>query len=283
MSNFGAEVETKSNLLATNLELVSIDNCKFPIYGRRDAYRLFLQLVESSDPALAAELKNGTSLQPFTVGNLQSPAGEIQRGTFSISAGQICYLRFTALNETVTQVLLNLEKNLPETVWFGEHLFEVKELDSSNNIQNRTGQSSYQAILERNFFNLDEPTPSRLRLGFLTPTGFKTEGLDLPLPVPKLLFGSLLQRWNSFSPGPMAEDSRLFAELKVNLGFYRIQNHSVFVDEQYKSGFTGKVEFKAVGRDRFYLQTLVALADYSFFAGAGYKTTCGFGQMERIF
>jgi len=58
------------------------------------------------------------------------------------------------------------------------------------------GSSSWKELL-------DAEPHKEVELFFATPTAFKAGDLDLPLPVPRLVFGGLLRKWNAFSPYPL--------------------------------------------------------------------------------
>lgn len=281
MSEVTKKPNSKGKLIAGRLELRVPEEMAVPADQHRAAYWLFMQLVQSLNPALAEELRRPATLRPFTVSNLLCPGAYRRRGQLWLTPEQPCYLRFTALNDPVAEVLEELPDQLPPLLDLGETTFESVELSLVDDPEARTGRSSYAGIIERSFY--EDSLPSNLfGLNFLSPTMFRTEGQPLPLPIPRLVFGSLLQRWNAFSPGPLADDSRLFAELSLKLGYYHTRTRTVLLDQEHQTGFIGPVEFRATSRDRFYLQTLATLCDFSFYAGVGYKTTAGFGQAEAL-
>lgn len=241
-------------------------------------YQLFLQLIDARDPELATKLQEANQPRPFTVSELL-PITPTARRTGHLTPLDECAVRFTGLNRPVVAALERLPEVLPEKVYIGEHPFAVEGVLTTPGPTVRVGADSYKAILERCFY-ADRPLPTVFRLHFLSPTCFRTDNQELPLPVPQLVFGSLLGRWNAFSLGPLADDSRLFAEINLKLAYYQIRSHEIMVDHQYLVGFTGRVKFRASSRERFYLQTIEALCEFSRFSGIGYKTTTGLGQVE---
>ncbi|MHA2621495.1 MAG: CRISPR-associated endoribonuclease Cas6 [bacterium JZ-2024 1] len=120
-------------------------------------------------------------------------------------------------------------------------------------------------------------------LQFATPTTFRQGDLDLPLPVPKLIFQGLLTRWNAFSGIPFPEDL-----VEVFERFVAIQEHSLktlpFNDGRVIiPGFVGKVTFKIIGKlPSETLHQINCLADFAFYAGVGRKTTHGMGLTRKI-
>lgn len=272
--------ESEANLAALQLRLRPKTELLLERDEMRVSYWLFLQLVARVDAALAEELRTPGQLRPFTVGRLQSP-GLGARWNGRIGSDSDCYLRITGLTRPVVAVLEQIKQSPPQEVPFGEQTLTVEEILLEENAAARTGLSSYRAILEDCFYQT-KSAPNSFPIRFLSPTGFKSDRQEITLPLPPLVFGSLLQRWNTFSPGPLADDSRLFAELALRPGRFRIESHSVVVDQQPHSGFTGYVDFRASGKDKFYLQTLEALWRYSFYAGIGYQTAAGLGQVQPL-
>jgi CRISPR/Cas system endoribonuclease Cas6 (RAMP superfamily) len=57
------------------------------------------------------------------------------------------------------------------------------------------GRSSYQTLIQRQLI-----PPTRLTFHFVTPTTFRSQTVNMPLPLPALVFGSLLSRWSLFTP-----------------------------------------------------------------------------------
>jgi CRISPR-associated endoribonuclease Cas6 len=277
LSENSPEKTAAPDLLAARLRLRPSDEAVVNRNQRRDVYWLFLQLVAEQNPSLAEELRAGSNLRPFTLSNLHCPGGERRAENILLTPEQDCYIRITALTPDLVSCLTEVAQKLPATAALGELPVTLHELDFSTNEDARTGATTYRSILEECFYGF-KPVPNRFAFRFLSPTGFKTDGIETALPQPRLVFGSLLGRWNAYAPGPLAEDSRLFAEVALRAGRFRIESRSVLVDNQFHNGFVGTVEFRATGRDRFYLQTLEALWRYSFYAGIGYQTSAGMGQ-----
>jgi CRISPR-associated endoribonuclease Cas6 len=273
-----AEKEVTPDLMAARLRLRPLEEALISRNQRREIYWLFLQLIAEQNPDLAEELRSGSNLRPFTLSNLYCPDGVRRGENVVVTPEQDCYFRITALTPELVNCLTEIARQLPTTAALGELPVTLDGLDFSSNEEARTDATTYRSILEECFYGF-KPVPNRFAFRFLSPTGFKSDGIETALPQPRLVFGSLLGRWNAFAPGPLAEDSRLFAEVALRAGRFRIESRSVMVDNQFHNGFVGTVEFRATGRDRFYLQTLEALWRYSFYAGVGYQTSAGMGQV----
>mgnify|MGYP000025006338 CR=1 FL=1 len=126
------------------------------------------------------------------------------------------------------------------------------------------------------------PPVRRVALAFATPTTFRQGDVDLPLPLPKLLFAGLLAKWNAASSRPLSLDPELFSRfLALTEGRVRIQ--SVWDGRATIRGFVGVVEFR-LKRDapKEVGQALALLSAFAFFAGAGRHTTHGFGLVRFL-
>ncbi|OJV90361.1 MAG: hypothetical protein BGO39_18100 [Chloroflexi bacterium 54-19] len=272
--------EEAPDLAATRLELICTDDILLPVDMPRVTYNLFINFVKELDINLYSDLVNpAIKMRPFTVSQLLFTGGERRGNNFFLEAGTSCFIRFTGLNRSVVAILRQLTEKLPPTIEIADYPFTIKDYKVGDDLAARTGFSSYKTLLERNFYDVKRPSAG-LSMWFLSPTLFKTDHQELPLPVPDLVFSSLLQRWNAFSPGPLPEDIRMFAGENLRLERCRIETRQLMVDAKNRVGFTGYVRFYAQKYERFYLQTLHSLGELSFFSGVGYKTTAGLGQVR---
>ncbi|MEZ4726037.1 MAG: CRISPR system precrRNA processing endoribonuclease RAMP protein Cas6 [Caldilineaceae bacterium] len=107
--------------------------------------------------------------------------------------------------------------------------------------------------------------------------------MHIPLPLPTLLFGSLVERWNTFSTVTLDPAMRDFSSEQIAISHYKLQSTPV---EQKGGGLaiggTGKVTYRALGGDRYWLALFQLLADFALYSGAGVKTTSGMGQVRRV-
>ncbi|MBK6433521.1 CRISPR system precrRNA processing endoribonuclease RAMP protein Cas6 [Candidatus Amarolinea dominans] len=103
----------------------------------------------------------------------------------------------------------------------------------------------------------------------------------MPAPLPYLVFGSLVDRWNAYSPIPLASDcasswkktSRSAASICTRP--VQTKNSGLYI------GAEGMAQYTAVRRDRYWLVALNVLADFALFSGVGTQTTIGMGQARR--
>jgi CRISPR-associated endoribonuclease Cas6 len=132
----------------------------------------------------------------------------------------------------------------------------------------------FTTLVQRHLLRAVAPVP--VRLTFRTPTTFHSRGRTLPLPVPEVLFLSLLQRWQAWGGidlGPGAE-----ATINGCAALRRHRLHSVSVQMEGRfAAFVGVAEFTLVRPEPSYAGLLAALAAFAEFAGVGQKTAMGMG------
>lgn len=137
------------------------------------------------------------------------------------------------------------------------------------------GSSSWKELLRA------EPR-KEVELVFATPTAFKAGDLDLPLPIPRLVFGSLLRKWNAFSPHPL-RISIQDLERTVALAEAHIRTRIFYDGRSHIVGFVGRARFRVLrGASPELLQAVNVLAQFAFFAGVGRKTTHGMGLVRVV-
>jgi len=123
-----------------------------------------------------------------------------------------------------------------------------------------------------------KPSGTLVRLHFLSPTGFNRDGLQISLPLPELVFKSLLARWRRWivpDAWPGLED----ALSSVRVERFALESRAVPLKQGsvYRGcrGYTD-YDFSLCGDAK---GPLGILASFSLFAGVGYKTAQGMGQV----
>lgn len=127
--------------------------------------------------------------------------------------------------------------------------------------------------------DMRDHTFASCRLRFLSPTGFNRNGLQIAVPLPELVFGSLLGKWRSFvSDSDWSGVEEFFPGVRMEK--FAFESRSVRLKN--KSVFRGSVGYCDYFFDHLPpegREALSALALFSFFAGIGYKTAQGMGQV----
>lgn len=255
------------------------------------------------DPTLAEYVHDSTTAKPFTVSGLMNGDAAIHD---QCDPGQPAWIRLTALSAPVVAALEARREDLNRQLESGERV--IVELDrqpwklESIGWENAewSGRTSYQALIDSHRFA--RPAP-RLGLHFITASAFRTRGTNLPLPVPALVFGSLLSRWQTFTAHRLRDlpDDQVDAYLThcIHLSRHDIQTVLYHGKQGGKQiGFVGRTTFELVRRnpqlqrsdealaallEREYIwmaRLVNLLADFAFYSGIGLKTTTGMGMVR---
>lgn len=148
------------------------------------------------------------------------------------------------------------------------------------NVINREDEiTSYEELYTKLVGN--EPESVRnYNLQFITPTAFAQSGVNLPLPVPALMFRSWLERWNKFAPVYLGSDELIaYLSNAVLLKQHKIQTRTCQLHKGYINGFIGDVSLQVFQRaDPLLANIANLLIHYARFAGTGMKTRLGMGQ-----
>jgi len=115
---------------------------------------------------------------------------------------------------------------------------------------------------------------------FKTPTFFKRKDAHYPLPEPRLVFGSLLSRFQRFAPVSPPEDLHGVFD-RLTFRGYHLRTQSA-AHEVPAPGFVGRAVFHLPRATEEEARWLSALWRFSFFAGVGAKTTMGFGLVRPL-
>jgi CRISPR-associated endoribonuclease Cas6 len=255
---------------------------------------LFYEILQKASVAKGDEVHSTDGLKPFSTALLLN---ERQRRAEHIRAGEEIKIRFTFLDDSLYPLLaryflsaVDLTFDLVRT-----ELTVARILSTPQSGEEWAGCASFEDL----YVNASD-TEKQFTFQFATPTFFKRGGgpaypdLLVPLPLPDLVFGSLLRNWNQFSPSSFVE-ANLLKEIcshHLEMTHHRITSQLARLvfqrDEgQYRTmtfpGFVGSCSFRLVElHDRTVIKTLNALADFAFYAGVGAKTTMGFGVVRRV-
>lgn len=237
------------------------------------AHAAFLDILRQMDPKLSALLHAGNGLRPFTL----SPLIGLTRGDGRVARGDRCRLRLTALDGRVFSAFLGrlVAGGVTPRIRLGSAEFAVREA-ITRGVDRWAGCDTWRGLLESGLSR-------EIGLRFASPTAFSFGKRTVAMPVPELVFGGYLSKWNAFGPGGMGREliDRVREQLVVSR--YRLATQILEFDRYRQVGFVGVCWFEAIGAwTEEELRRLNALAAFSFYAGTGYKTTMGMGQTRRV-
>lgn len=261
------------------IELQTLDSITLNGYGGEALHGLFFEILKSYSPKVADFTHDEKrKSKPFSL------SGVIERksrsdGKLFLDSGENASFRISILMEKlIPDILAAFGKaiNLKTKLSLAKGRIAIKNIDYQEGSSPWVRSSLYPKLYE-------EAKPvERIKLRFASPTSFRTGGKQFTLPAPSLIFGSLLDRWNSYSGIKFRED---FLE-KLNSVYpseFELRSELILFSNYKIIGFRGTVEYR-FGKEftREEKKTINALADFAFYAGVGYKTTMGMGQTVRV-
>ncbi len=247
-----------------------------PEWWGRAAHAFFLDAIRRADPALAAALHDAQGPKPFTCSTLSGrcPGGRL-------AAAETYILRLTALDAPTARILGDLARAAQgETLELDRAPFRVAAAHLTPEAHPWAGATSYAALAAARLAGAE---PERqIGFTFVSPTAFKSQGRHVPIPLPDLVFGSLLERWNARAPAAFPAEVKRYAAECLAISRYDLASRYVPGKEGgLRMGGMGAITFTTLNYDRYWMGVLLTLADFALYAGVGAGTTMGMGQCRR--
>ena len=128
---------------------------------------------------------------------------------------------------------------------------------------------------------LQLPEHRTMKLRFLTPTTFKSDGSYVNLPSVPLIMRNLLNKWNGCFAEvcPIEDEDGEGIQAIANglrIAEYRLSSRDYLLKGQSIPGFTGELTLKC-RLDGFHLTMANLLLHFAPYAGVGIKTALGMG------
>jgi len=275
-----------------------------PLWWGRAVHALLLDVIRQADDRLAASMHDAPQspitnhqsaienhqsaipnpLRPFTVSTLMGPS--TRNG---LDANASYHLRLTAFREDVVEHLLAAIQpggmlspgSLVELDYVG---FQIQSADPpiENPHSDWSAFTSYQD-LSAPYLLAKTQAPRSITLKFTSPTVFKSGGMHVPIPLPSLVFGSLLEKWNAFAPIAFPPETKRYAGECLAISRYQLYTRPVPAKNHgLRVGGLGQITYVTLGYDRYWMSLIATLADFALFSGVGAGTTMGLGQGRRI-
>lgn len=211
-----------------------------PSWWGRAAHALLLDVVRQVNDPLANELhlnaqaEPSNLVRPFTVSSL---IGKFVKG--ALDPQEIYTLRLTAFRPDVAGLLaaaaVNGALRPGQAVELDYIPFEIVSIqpalpgsqESSPDQRSAWAASSSYQELSAPYLLAKLPAPRRLSLQFNSPTTFKSGGMHVPVPLPELVFGSLLERWNAYAPISFPVEVKRYAAECLAVSKYVLETRPV--------------------------------------------------------
>jgi CRISPR-associated endoribonuclease Cas6 len=269
-------------LLSTVFVLRPTADVTLPMTLGNAFYTAVLQLVGEHDRDMAAQLHNADGPKPFTTSPLQGPVTAADK-QLRLQRGHDYWLRVTSLDAEISRLLLAIEEQPPQAMRLHDGQFIVAQVSSQSQDHPWACRTQYDALYAA-ALRCDVQTRPQVTMVFESPTAFRSQGRTIVFPLPRLVFGSLLSRWNQYAPLPLDKELLEAMEMGIDVDRYTLQTQMQnFGRYQLQVGFVGQCTFgvrKGVAREVVWGMRL--LAAFAFFAGVGYRTTMGMGQVRLL-
>lgn len=218
------------------------------------------------------DLEQGDQRRPYALSGLLGMAHERGQPP-QLHQNQDVTLRVASIETGLTAALRNTW--LPALVDRDIHIGDTRMRVTAVTID---AETTYADLLR--IHSLQSGAVSRrAAMRFESPTAFRSQHMQVLFPLPALVFGSLLDHWNTFSGVQLHPDLRAFAEECVGVSSHNIKTRSVSFDDYHQSGFVGYTRFVLLRGDRYWHGLIHALSAFAYYAGVGIRTTTGFGQI----
>ncbi|MEK7258027.1 MAG: CRISPR system precrRNA processing endoribonuclease RAMP protein Cas6, partial [Bacteroidota bacterium] len=259
------------------------EHTSVPVHTGRILNASFLRWLERDHPELVAQLHDANHPRPYTISNLQGPllpSGE----RLKLAKGDTCWFRLTAMEEYFLECVhtsITKQKNGPQP--------DDRRLVPGPALQTReehpwAAQTSFEQLAQTLAREAEtHPLTHSLMLRFHSPTCFIENKQALPLPVPRYVFGYLVNKWQLASPFALPVDEVQHFVESIHLSHAQIETQQVDVQKYQRTGFIGEARFALhPALPENYKQALHLLAKFAFFSGVGSHTTMGMGQATHV-
>lgn len=244
--------------------------------GGEVLHGLLFDVLRKTTPDIASKLHQLEDQKPFSLSPFLE-GHELRQGYSHIASGRVVTFRLNLLTEELlTTAMRAFFASMAEGTIFNLSGKPVI-LCTINMCQTEVAPfTSFHKLLT------EAHTETVLILEFLTPTSFKSDGIQMLFPEPGLVFSSLLRRWNFFSDMKLPQEYiELLPSIKVSS--YSLRTELIHFSKYKMIGFKGRVEYRLPEKSlQHFHQALNALTDFAFYAGVGAKTTMGMGQTKRV-
>ena len=256
------------------IEMRALSEGIIKLYPGQKLHAVFLRIVNEVNIELSEKLHENELDKSFTVSSLIGC--DIEKENM-IYKGKKYYFRVTTFDKQLFSLLtmaLFKNKMFNSNVFLEDIEFKITNIIYDLSKSKWAGMFDMEEMLKKEEFS------NSVTMKFHTPTLFKTGDTFLRIPEPDKIFGSLLRKFNKYSYYKIDEELfESFKEIKIeqkNIRMRRAKLNKFFIE-----GFTGEVTFRVENENERLKQAMYILSEFAFYAGVGYKTTMGFGQVSK--
>ncbi len=253
------------------------------------AHAAFYAAVDAVDPALAAQIHDAQQRKAFSLSPLYGYWQSPETGRIHVSAGQPGWLRLGLLDEALfgvfmQHILFSGITGGAASIRLGRISFTITEALGAPGSHPWVGYSSWPELAAL------DATPERWVVEFASPTAIRwgeadnqTRRVEI-FPLPRLVIASLRTFWNRTTGDSWGRDFEEWVERNIAVGrVWHWESQPFPYQKQTYVGGVGKLEYRVLdGRNRTNVAHFNRLLNLAFYAGVGYKTTHGLGQMRIV-
>ncbi|MFZ4816433.1 MAG: CRISPR system precrRNA processing endoribonuclease RAMP protein Cas6, partial [Phototrophicaceae bacterium] len=254
-----------TDLAAIVVELQPSEPTRLPISLGRAVHAILLRWLQAADPAASQHWHDSDGAKPYACSNLMGGRRLDSESRLIGDTPRPVWFRMSGLTPAVSEMLLNVAANPPAEIVLDQQTVAVKAIHSTPEQHRWAGSINYQALCAPYLASLI-PAPRRVTLQFVSPVTFRQQGMNTPIPLPELVFGSLCDRWNTFSSVAVLPELRQYARESIAISSFRLASKSVRgKDQQQEIGGRGKVRYVHTRYDRYWASVTGFLADFAFY------------------
>jgi len=244
-------------------------------------HALFHQLINQFDPALSTRLHIRPGYRPFTVSLLSGVLSEGKCVVFH--NGQLCRLRITLFDSG--QIWHGLRRHFLEAGPIFVHVGGAKM--QLIRILSTPSTDPTGWVRSTDWSTLVRLPPKRvITFHFASPTAFNMGNRHFELlPEPTFVWESLLRVWNTYAPACFQfekQELRESVERQIDVVKSDLYTETLLFSEYTQKGFLGTCQY-VIHDHAMVAPQLTTLAAFAYYAGVGYKTTMGMGQVQIEF
>ena len=268
------------SIYSVDIHLMSDKDANIPVAGYQ-IHASFLDLVGQIDPSLSVRLHNEPGYRPYTLSPVSG--GMIMGERVTLRRGQPCPLRITLLDGGTIWSALQRYFQEAGTIYMhiGDANFRLLRMliTPGTGPMQLAGYTNWQTLA-------NIPAQSSITMIFLTATTFSLGERQFCLfPEPTHVWGSLLRVWNRFTPEHMHIERHAIQESfgkHVSVSACVLHYAYLHFPTYVQKGFLGRCSYQ-IDADLMQATQLASLAAFARYAGVGYKTTMGMGQVRVAF
>lgn len=154
----------------------------------------------------------------------------------------------------------------------------IEHKNKAFNIAKKTikHQTSYKLLADECF--LGKKISRKLKIGFITPTSFKTNGEYQIIPNIESIYKSIVGKWNAFSDAIYVDDNNTLDEIIKNtkLVGYNLKSTIFHLEGVRIKSFIGDIEIYISGPEAL-VRLVNMLFEFATYSGIGIKNSLGMG------